>query len=63
MKEVLKKIVITFLMMMLLINGSTILVISEAVDELQKFTNNKNVEFMAYFKDESGNKVSQISKN
>lgn len=62
MKEVLKKIVTMFLVMMLLVNSSAILVISEAVDEIQMLTNNKNVQFIAYFKDDNGNKVSEISK-
>lgn len=62
MKEVLKKIVTMFLVMMLLINSSAMLIISEAVDEIQILTNNKNVQFVAYFKDNSGNKISKISK-
>ena len=62
MKEVLKKIVTMFLVMMLLINSSAMLIISEAVDEIQILTNNKNVQFIAYFKDDSGNRVSKISK-
>lgn len=62
MKEVLKKIVTMFLVMMLLINSSAMLIISEAVDEIQILTNNKNVQFVAYFRDDSGNKVSKISK-
>lgn len=62
MKEVLKKIVTMFLVMMLLINSSAMLIISEAVDEIQILTNNKNVQFIAYFEDDSGNKVSKISK-
>lgn len=62
MREVLKKIVTMFLVMMLLINSSAMLIISEAVDEIQILTNNKNVQFIAYFKDDSGNRVSKISK-
>ena len=62
MKEVLKKIVTMFLVMMLLINSSAMLIISEAVDEIQILTNNKNVQFIAYFEDDSGNRVSKISK-
>ena len=62
MREVLKKIVTMFLVMMLLINSSAMLIISEAVDEIQILTNNKNVQFIAYFKDDSENRVSKISK-
>lgn len=49
--------------MMLLINSSAMLIISEAVDEIQILTNNKNVQFIAYFEDDSGNRVSKSVKN
>ena len=62
MKEVLRKIVTILMVMMLVINSSAILVISEAVDEIQSLTNNKNVQFMVYFKDENGNKKAQINQ-
>ena len=39
MKEVLRKIVTILMVMMLVINSSAILVISEAVDEIQSLTN------------------------
>ena len=66
MQKRILKVLLAFMLIMsmtlsnfLLIGISTVNAVEEIVQE--KNTNNKNVEFMAYFKDEQGNKVSTYS--
>lgn len=62
MSNIIRKILSISLIAILLINSSALIVISDAIDEIQLLTNNKNVQFSAYFKDENGNKITEIDK-
>ena len=62
MKGIIKKTLASILVMLMLINSSALVIISEAIGEVEETTNNKNVQFSVYFKDENGNKTTKISQ-
>ena len=62
MKGIIKKTLASILVMLMLINSSALMIISEAIGELEETTNNKNVQFSVYFKDENGNKTTKTSQ-
>ena len=62
MKRILTKALAVIALITLLINSSALIVISEAINEIESLTNEKNVEFLAYFKDKDGNKVAEIDE-